>query len=43
MVDVDAAAYASDVDSSNVEVGGKLFYTRDRWSGLVKVKTLRID
>ena len=42
MVDVDAAAYTSDVESSNVEVGETFFYTRDGWSGLVKIKALRI-
>ena len=43
MVDVDAAAYASNVESSNFEVGETLFYTRDGWSGLVKAKALCID
>ena len=43
MVDIDAAAYASDIESSTFEVGETLFYTRCGWSGLVKVKALRID
>ena len=40
---VDAAAYATDIKSSTFEVGETLFYTRDGWSGLVKVKSLHID
>ena len=40
---VDAAAYATNIQSSNFEVGETLFHTRDGWSGLVKVKTLHTD
>ena len=43
MVDIDATAYSSDIESSTFEVGETLFYTRDGWSALVKVKALHID
>ena len=41
MVDVDAAAYVSDIESSNFEAGK--FYTRDGQSDLANVKALCID
>ena len=35
--------YTSEFEISNFEVGEKLFYTKDVWSGLVKIKLLSID
>ena len=43
MVDVDAAAYVSDIESSNSESGNTFFYTRDGQSDLFNVKAMRID
>ena len=36
-------AFASTVDSTIFEAGETLFYTKEDWSGLVKVKSLILD
>ena len=38
-----SGAYASEVEKSLFEIGETLFYAKDGWSGLVKVKSLFID
>ena len=38
-----SGAYASEVEKSLFEIGETLFYAKDGWSGLVKVKSLSID
>ena len=35
--------YTSEIETSTFEVGKTLFYAKDGWSGLVKIKSLSID